>query len=70
MVLTVSCSHTGLFHSKPRYVDALLPPFSLAMRAAHTRVLLTTEGNLHFRTPAFTSEFFYARGSIGEGNAH
>lgn len=68
MVLTVSCSHIGLFHSKSTYIDALLPPFSVTMELT-ARVLFSTEDNLHFGTPAFTSELFYARGSIGEGNA-
>lgn len=37
MVLTVSCSHIGWFHSKSRYIDPSLPPFSLATRAAHSK---------------------------------
>jgi len=50
MVLTVSCSHTGLCHSKSRDAAALLPSFSRAVRATRS-TSLTTEDHLPFGTP-------------------
>lgn len=52
MVLTVSCLHTGLFHSKSRYLDALLPPFPLATRT-HSKSLIYYGRWLAFQNPCF-----------------